>query len=114
MSDLAIHLIAAAGLLIIGAVNGWFLKVTGSGTLRRNPYVGIRTRATMRDDEVWSIAHQAALPWTRRAAVTAVLLAIVTVVARTGWVTMTSMFVPLVLMVLGGIVGDRAARRVPN
>lgn len=110
MGDDVWHVVAAGGLLVVAAINGWLVRAITAGTLRPNLYAGIRTRASMRDDESWAIAHAAAVPWLRRAVAVAVVLAIVTAAVRTPWVTLPALFVPLVLMVLGGIAGDRAAR----
>jgi len=48
-----------------------FAVLPAKGIIRRNAFVGVRTRATMRDDVAWRRAHQAAvLPTSVAAAVT--------------------------------------------
>lgn len=44
---------AGAALLVVAALSA-------RGTLRRNRWVGIRTRATMASDAAWAAAHRAA------------------------------------------------------
>jgi hypothetical protein len=53
---------ALVGLLLV-ACGGALLWTAWSGSqrrLRRNWFIGIRTRATLRSDEAWAAAHEAA------------------------------------------------------
>ena len=52
-----ITFIATAVLLAVVA------RLTATGRIKRNAYGGIRTKASMADDESWLIVHKAAQPW---------------------------------------------------
>lgn len=102
---------AAVGLLAVGAVNAWIVRGIGAGSLRRNHFVGIRTAATLRDDESWRIAHRASLPALRWAVTLSVLTAIVVIALRNPYVSAFALLVPVTPMVVGGLQGQGAARR---
>lgn len=58
-------------LLIAAAILWWLAQAMTKGRIRRNRWVGLRTRATLSSDQAWSLAHQQAAPATRRAAAAA-------------------------------------------
>ena len=103
--------VTATGLLVVGAINARIVRGIRSGSLRRNHFVGIRTVATLRDDESWRIAHQASLPALRWAVTLSVLTAIVVIAARDPYVSAFALLVPITPMVVGGLQGQGAARR---
>lgn len=101
----------AVGLLAVGAINTWIVRGIRAGSLRRNHFVGIRTVATLRDDESWRIAHERSLPAMRWAVALSVLTAVVVVVLRNPYVSAFALLVPVTPMVVGGLQGQGAARR---
>ena len=72
--------------------------------LPRNGRVGIRTPTTLASDEAWHRAHRAAV----LAGLAAALVSSENAVAA---VTLTGAGLLLVLVVLAGVVGSRAARK---
>lgn len=113
-----------AGVLVVGGLALAVVGVLGwRRRLPRNRFAGVRTVNTLRDEEAFAVGNQVAAPTTMAAGAVAVLGAVVllaaphdplapplalriTVVAVAGLGT-------LVLTVVGGVLGDRAARRVP-
>ncbi len=104
--------LAAAGLaLLLVGVLGWRRR------LPRNRFAGVRTLATLRDDETFAVGNQVGAPLSIAAGGVAVLggvalLAVPSVTA--GWVVLALALVTVVVFtVAGGVLGDRAAARVP-
>lgn len=59
--------------LVVAITTVVFAVLPAKGMIRRNAFIGIRTRATMRDAAVWQIGHRAAvLPTTIAASITIV------------------------------------------
>lgn len=83
--------------------------------LPRNGLVGIRTPSTLASDEAWHRAHRAAWLPTLLAGLVAVLAglaaALVSSENAVAAVTLTGAGLLLVLVVLAGVVGSRAARK---
>lgn len=109
MSVSGYSLLVAVGLLALGGVNAWLVAVIGSGRLRRNHFVGIRTRATMGDDETWEKAHRAAAPGLRLTSILAAICAVAVVWVDRWPFSIVVMFVPLAMMVVASLIGVRAA-----
>ncbi len=105
-------LLAAAGvaLAVVGGL-AWRRR------LPRNRVAGIRTAATLRDDEAFAVGNQVGAPPVLAGAAVAVLGAAAALgapSATAGWVLAgVSALAAALLSVTGGVLGDRAASRVP-
>jgi uncharacterized membrane protein len=90
-------------------------RMASQGTLRRNYFVGIRTRTTMASDEAWAAAHRAGGRWMAAAGFVMIVGAALLLVNRPGatgsseivGATAVVMGVPLVI---GALKGQRAAK----
>lgn len=109
---LLIGLVLLLGGLIV-SVAGWF---GWKGRLPRNGMLGIRVPSTMRSDEAWKTAHVAAGLWIILSGVPMIAVGVMTLAtAQTDDVlTLGAAIAALVLVLIGGIVGVRAARSVAN
>ncbi|MEV5572750.1 SdpI family protein [Spirillospora sp. NPDC052269] len=89
---------------IVLAVAGLAVLVSGlaaaSGRLRRNAFVGIRTRTSMSSDEAWAIVHDAGGPWITAAGLALLIGGVVTATAGSNTVRMTATLVSVALCVL--------------
>jgi uncharacterized membrane protein len=104
-------MIGAAVLVVAGvlvAASG-FLGLTGR--LARNRWAGVRTSATMRDDRAFRVGNQAAGPAVVGGGVVAILCGVIAMASSgsAGWV-LGGVIVMVLLVVAGGVRGDRAAR----
>jgi uncharacterized membrane protein len=103
--------LVAAGVLI-----GWIGIKATKGTLERNWMAGIRTKATLESDEAWEAAHYAGgrlMTWAGASSVVAGLLLLVQPSNIAGLVILSvGVGLLLVLVVVSGIKGDRAAKAV--
>jgi hypothetical protein len=100
-----------AGLLIIvgGVAVGLTASMAKSGALGRNHYAGIRTRTTLTSDRAWSAAHTVSyLP--SLVAALAFVAAGFAAMASAWAVVLVLLGGGLVIMVAGGIAGQRAAK----
>lgn len=100
---------AAAGiaLAVVGAL-GWRRR------LPRNRFAGVRTAATLRDDETFAVGNQVSAPLTVTAGAGALVAGVAALFAPStlaAWVLVGLGFAGmLVLTLVGGVLGDRAAR----
>lgn len=106
--------VLAAGCLVVVEVG----RRSTAGTLPRNHLVGLRTTATLADDEAWLIAHRRAGGLLTMAGVAGLALtAAGAVAAALGWpglatgVLLAATVVLLALTVAACVLGDRAVRR---
>jgi hypothetical protein len=102
-----VMVVAGIALLVVGAL--------GRGRrLPRNRFAGVRTAATLRDDETFAVGNQVSAPLTITAGAVAVVAAAASMVAPTAtaaWVLAgLGLGGMLVLTLAGGVLGDRAAR----
>jgi uncharacterized membrane protein len=93
---------------------GW---AGAKGRLPRQHWAGIRLPSTMRSDETWRAAHLAGGPWLFAAGVVPALVGLGLVLTRpsrdvAGPISLAVVAVVLVLVLVGGVLGVRAARRV--
>lgn len=113
-----------AGVLVLSGLALAVVGVLGwRRRLPRNRFAGVRTVNTLRDEEAFAVGNQVAAPMTMAAGAVAVLGAVVLLAAphdplgpplalRVTVVAVAALGT-LVLTVVGGVLGDRAARRVP-
>ncbi|MEV4347427.1 SdpI family protein [Actinoplanes sp. NPDC049596] len=95
-------LVAAAGLL------GWL------GRLPRNSLVGVRTKSTMRSARAFTVGNRVAGPAVVAGGLAAVVAGVVALaVDNTAWV-LAGVALMLVLVIVGGISGSRAAARADD
>jgi uncharacterized membrane protein len=107
--------LAAAALVVVGAV----LLVVGvlgwRGALRRNRFVGVRTAATMGSEDAFRVGNRVAGPAVCGAGTVAVLGGVAgwaAPSATAGWTVFGIAAVgTLALLVAGGVVGSAAAAR---
>ena len=109
-------MLSGLALAVVGVL-GWRRR------LPRNRFAGVRTVNTLRDEEAFAVGNQVAAPTTLAAGAVAVLGAVVLLAAPAGplgpplalrvIVVAVAVLGTLVLTVVGGVLGDRAARRVP-
>jgi uncharacterized membrane protein len=66
-------LIGGGTMLVSGLVIMWLAGRMATGRLRRNMWAGIRTPSTMKSDEAWNAAHEAAAHLTNVAGILAAL-----------------------------------------
>jgi uncharacterized membrane protein len=105
-------LLVAAG-LALGVVGGlgWRRR------LPRNRFAGVRTVNTLRDDETFAVGNQVGAPLSIAAGAVAFLGGLVILAAHStteaGVLAVLTTVGTLGLTVAGGVLGDRAAGRVP-
>ncbi|MFC4912784.1 SdpI family protein [Actinomadura gamaensis] len=97
--------LALAGLAVL--VSG---LAASSGRLRRNAFVGIRTRTSLSSDEAWEIVHRAGGPWLTASGLALVIGGGVAALARSGTVQMTAIVVGAVLCTALALAGMRAGQ----
>lgn len=113
------------GLTVVGvvlAVAGIALGVVGvlgwRRRLPRNRFAGVRTTATLRDDETFAVGNQVSAPLTTTAGAVALVAGVAAVFAPSplagGVVAGLGLLGVLGLAVVGGVIGDRAAGLVPQ
>ena len=89
-----------------------------AGTLRRSSRLGVHSPAAMASDEAFALANRVAAPIAAGAAAVAGVLGVLTLVLPLATVGTVTVFViglagSMVLLVVAGVMGDRAARQVP-
>lgn len=120
MSDAPLFLtIPLALLLVVLAAAAGVMAVRGrSGSLQRTDRLGVHTPAAMASDTAFRTANRVAAPVSAGAAVIAGVLAILVVAlpvptAATLIIGLVGLAGALALLVVAGVLGDRAARQVP-
>jgi uncharacterized membrane protein len=100
--------VAGLALGVVGLL-GWRRR------LPRNRWAGVRTPAALRDDETFAVANQVSAPLLIAAGAVALVGGLTALGAPTaGWVLAVVAGVGAVALTLaGGLLGDRAASRVP-
>lgn len=103
--------LGTAGVLLV-----WLGMKSRAGSLRRNYVAGLRTRATLTDDETWTAAQRAGWVWTTAAGVVSVITGVLILFrpsnAVGAAVAIGGTVIVLSLALLGGIKGEGAARAV--
>lgn len=105
-----VMVVGGAALLVVGVL-GW------RRMLPRNRFAGVRTVNTLRDDETFAVGNQVAAPLSIASGAVAVLGGVAVLAAQSPAATVTLVVLAglgaIALTVAGGVLGDRAARRVP-
>jgi hypothetical protein len=111
------RLVLGAALLLAAVVLLTVAVLGARGGLRRNPWVGVRTRRTLASDEAFALANKVAAAPIGGAGVVALLGGGAVLAGGPAAVTWTVLLVAtsgmLGLTGLGGALGDRAAARMP-
>lgn len=106
----ALLVLGGLALLVVGVL-GWRRR------LPRNRWAGVRTVNTLRDDETFAVGNQVGAPLTLGGGGIAVLGGLVALTAPATSVAGTLVVLTglgaLGLTIAGGVLGDRAAQRVP-
>ncbi|MFT7835285.1 SdpI family protein [Saccharothrix sp. BKS2] len=88
------------------------------GRLRRNPLVGVRTKAALRDDEAFALANRVAGVPNAGAGAVALVCGLVVLFAPTPATALVVSLIGLIgavaLAVAGGLAGHRAAAALPE
>lgn len=112
--ELTVRIVLGAVMGLAGLLLLWVASAGADGRLRRNAFVGIRTRSTLTSDEAWLAAHRRAESPTRLAGVAALLAAAMALVPGPEDLLFASVVgaaaVILALSVYGAVVGGRASR----
>lgn len=108
----------AALLALLAAASAVMARRGFAGSLRRKDRMGVHTPAAMESDEAFTQANRVAAPVAAGAALVAGLVAVLVVVLplQTGGVLMVGILGlagAMGLLVMAGVLGDRAARSVP-
>ena len=103
--------------LVVGAAVGGAGWAGMTGRLPRQHWAGIRLPSTMRSDQTWRAAHRAGGPWVVAGGLVGViggtgLLLVRPTAAVAAEVSLALVGALLALVLVGGTVGVRAARRV--
>jgi hypothetical protein len=117
-ASLALTIPLAVVLLLLAALSGTVGLRGRAGTLTRDGRMGVRTPASMASDEAFGVANRVAAPVALGAAAIAALLAVLILVLPVSSVAVLILFVVALaavfgLLVMAGVLGDRAARHVP-
>ncbi|GLZ33048.1 hypothetical protein Lesp02_52360 [Lentzea sp. NBRC 105346] len=83
------------------------------GRLRRNRFVGVRTAASLRDDETFLLANRVAGLPNLVAGVVALGAGLATIIAPNVTVAVIGLVGALGIAVAGGVLGHRAAEALP-
>lgn len=99
-------------------VGGIAVLITGIAGLRarlpRNRFVGVRTPATMRDDDAFALGNQVAAPATIASGAVLALTGATTPLLGSALVLAIGLVGGIGLLLAGGLVGNRAAAALPE
>ncbi|XVV08143.1 SdpI family protein [Actinoplanes sp. CA-131856] len=100
-------IVMVAGVLVAAAgLAGWL------GRLPRNSVAGVRTRATMRSERAFAVGNRVAGPAIVAGGLAAVVGGMLALVQDSiGWV-LAGVVVMVLLVIVGGVTGSRAAARL--
>ena len=117
-APLALTIPLAVLLAVLATASALMAKGGFAGTLSRKGRLGVHSPAAMASDEAFALANKVAAPIALGAAVVAAVLAVLVLVLSPS-TAMALVFAviglvgSLVLLVVAGALGDRAARQVP-
>lgn len=117
-APLALTIPVAVLFAVLAIASAVMAKGALAGTLARTDKLGVHTPATMASDEAFAVANRVAAPVAGGAAVVSGALAIaVLALPLSTWTALVISVVGLAgtmgLLVVAGVLGDRAARQVP-
>lgn len=117
-APLALTIPLAVLFVVLTAASAVMAKRGFAGSLTRKGRLGVHTPAAMASDEAFALANRVAAPVTGGAAVVAGVLAIAVLALPLSTATALVMAVvglagTMALLVIAGLLGDRAARQVP-
>ncbi|OFT23957.1 SdpI family protein [Arthrobacter sp. HMSC08H08] len=78
---------------LISLLAVWMAKAANEGSLERNQLIGIRTKATFASDEVWDVAHKAAIHYS---------------------IPTVALALQVVILIWGSVIGHRRAKDVAS
>ena len=117
-APLALTIPLAVLLAVLATASALMAKGGFAGTLSRKGRLGVHSPAAMASDEAFALANKVAAPIALGASVVAAVLAVLVLVLSPS-TAMALVFAviglvgSLVLLVVAGALGDRAARQVP-
>lgn len=108
----------AAVLLVLALAAALMAKGGFTGSLRRTGRLGVHTPPAMASDEAFALANRVAAPVAAGAAVVAGVLAVLVIALQLPTATTLVVWIvglagSMALLVVAGVLGDRAARQVP-
>ncbi len=111
-------MVIVAVLLIVGGVLvGWLGWLGRNGRLTRNAWAGIRTRTTMQSDGTWTAAHRAGGGWIIVGGIVMIATGVAMLLTdddtTASIVALVGTFGLFVLVLIGGWLGQQAAKRSP-
>ena len=117
-APLALTIPLVALLSVLAAAAAVMAKRGFAGSLSRTDRLGVHTPAAMAGDEAFALANRVAAPVAAGAALIAGVLAVLVLVLplQTGGTVMVwvvGLAGSMALLVVSGVLGDRAARQVP-
>lgn len=117
-APLALTIPLAVLFAVLAAASAVMAKGGFAGSLTRKGRLGVHTPAAMASDEAFALANRVAAPVTGGAAVVAGVLGIAVLTLPLSTATALVMAVvglagAMALLVVAGLLGDRAARQVP-
>lgn len=108
--------IAAVALIIAGVAIVGAGAMGRAGRLSRQSWIGIRTRTTLASDENWYAAHEAGAGWIMGGGVVMAIGGVLTLFADSedtaAVFALATTVVALVPILIGGLRGQAAARRL--
>ncbi len=117
-ASLALTLPLAAVLMVLAVLSGTVGLRGRAGTLTRDGRLGIRTPASSASDDAFTVANRVAAPICLGSAVISGVVALLMVVLPLSTAAVLVAFTValtacVALLVIAGVLGDRAARHVP-
>ncbi|HVX08447.1 SdpI family protein [Humibacter sp.] len=105
---------AVVGILSIAVVV--LIPLCATGRIPRNPFIGLRLPAFFASEDAWKAGHRAAVPSSVVGAVVALVACVLAIaLPSTAGVWLTVAVVALLAgLVVGAVLGTRAARRVSS
>ena len=110
----ALELIGPAAAIVVGLLILWWGFACRAGRFPRNPILGYRTAAALRNRDTWNAAHRGYAPWSIAAGgvlAVAGIVALIGVLAGASGIVGPSIVVGIVVLLAAMIAGGFAAHR---